>query len=193
MKKLILKNVPNLLSGYRILALPFILFFIFTGQRDAFFILLMINLITDILDGLIARSFHLETEFGAKLDSTADVCTYLCAIIGFIVLESNFLSSEKIWFMTMIALYAIAQIIALIKFKRNTHYHLYSNKITGYLQGFFVLFYYLGYETGFYFYLMMVFSYLAYLESIVITLFIEKLRSNVKGIYFMLRKNGRIA
>ena len=191
-KKLILNNVPNILSGYRIVALPFITFCIVYHYRDAFFILIMVNLVTDILDGLIARTFKLETEFGAKLDSTADIGTYLCAIIGFVVMENEFLSKNIIWFYFLIGLYVLAQIISIIKFKRNTHYHLYSNKITGYLQGLFFLFYYLEIYSTPYFYFMMIFSCLAYLESIIVTIFIKKLRSNVKGIYFMLKEYGRI-
>lgn len=193
MKKLILNNIPNFLSGYRILAVPPILYCIFTGQRDAFFILLMINLVTDILDGLIARTFKLQTEFGAKLDSTADLGTYLCAITGFLVLEQNFIQHYVYWFYCMILLYVLPQLTSFIRFKRNTHFHLYSSKLTGYLQGFFVLFYYLNFYVESYFYFMMVFSYLAYIESFIITLRIPQLRSNVQGIYFMLKKHKRIA
>src|SRR3546814_12982871 len=73
-------NVPNALSAYRILALPFIIHSIVTGDKQLFITLLSVNLITDILDGLIARVFRLQTELGAKLDSLADIGTYLMAL-----------------------------------------------------------------------------------------------------------------
>jgi Phosphatidylglycerophosphate synthase len=83
-------NVPNALSAYRILALPFISYALLTADKDLFILLLSINLISDILDGLIARLFNLQTEFGAKLDSVADIGTYLMAFIGMITLEKGF-------------------------------------------------------------------------------------------------------
>jgi len=192
MKKLILKNIPNILSGYRLVALPVILWAIFTGHRNLFFILIMVNLVTDILDGLIARTFKLETELGAFLDSTADMGTYLAAVTGFIVLEYDFISAYSIYFILLVGCYVLSQATAFIRFGRNTSYHLYSNKITGYIQGIFVLLYYLEKAPTAYFYFMIVFSCLAYLESFIITLFIPQLRSNVKGLYFILKEHHRI-
>ena len=100
-------NVPNALSAYRILALPFISYALFTADRDLFILLLSINLISDILDGLIARLFNLQTEFGAKLDSVADIGTYLMAFIGMITLEKGFVMAYKIEFILLIVLWII--------------------------------------------------------------------------------------
>lgn len=191
-KKLILKNVPNLLSWYRIVATPVILWSVYGHYRDLFFVLVMVNLVTDILDGLIARTFKLETDYGAKLDSTADMLTYISAVIGFIVFEFSFLQVFAVWFIALVGLYLLAQLAAVVKFGRNTHYHLYSNKITGYLQGVFLLLYYLESCPLSYFYFMVVFSCLAYLESLMVTICIPQLRSNVKGIYFMIKEHGSI-
>lgn len=69
-------NVPNALSAYRLVALPFIIASIFYGNKNLFITLITVNLITDFLDGFIARTFHLETELGAKLDSLAHTDLY---------------------------------------------------------------------------------------------------------------------
>jgi len=69
MKKENIYNVPNFLSFYRLLTFPLVLYFIYTGEENLFAIFLCVNLVTDILDGLIARMFNLKTKFGAKLDS----------------------------------------------------------------------------------------------------------------------------
>jgi cardiolipin synthase (CMP-forming) len=84
MQKKSLINVPNILSFYRIITFPFILYFILTGRENLFAIFIIINLVTDVLDGLIARAFNLETEFGARLDSMADNFTYVLAILGLV-------------------------------------------------------------------------------------------------------------
>lgn len=185
-------NVPNVLSAYRILALPFIVWTIVAGDKQSYIILLSVNLITDILDGLIARTFKLETEFGARLDSLADIGTYLMAFTGMIVLENAFVTEYRYAFFILMGMYALVQIIALIRFKRATSFHLYSSRIVGYVQGVFIFTYFVFGYTSWYFFLMLTVSYLAYLEAIIIVSVIPQLRSNVKGIYFMWKEHKRI-
>lgn len=184
-----LLNVPNALSAYRLFALPFILYAIYTANRNLFILLISINLISDILDGLIARLFNLQTEFGAKLDSVADIGTYLMAFLGMITLEKAFVSSYKIEFIILIALWIIPQLCALIKFRRFPSFHLWSYKVTGYVQGIFIFSYF---SVGFYqpyFYLMLLISCLAYLEELILVLMLPQLRSNLKSIFLVsLRK-----
>lgn len=184
-----LLNVPNALSAYRLFALPFILYAIYTANRNLFILLISINLISDILDGLIARLFNLQTEFGAKLDSVADIGTYLMAFLGMITLEKAFVSSYKVEFIILIALWIIPQLCALIKFRRFPSFHLWSYKVTGYVQGIFIFSYFtLGFYQP-YFYLMLLISCLAYLEELILVLMLPQLRSNLKSIFLVsLRK-----
>jgi cardiolipin synthase len=181
-------NIPNLLSAYRLMALPFIVYAIIQGDKQLYITLLSVNLITDILDGLIARTFKLETEFGARLDSLADIGTYLMAFSGMIILEHDFVSNYEIVFGVLVGLYITPQMISLIRFRRTTSLHLYSSKVTGYVQGIFIFSYFNWGFTDWYFYLMLACSYIAYTEALIILLFIPQLRSNVKGIYFMLKQ-----
>lgn len=178
-------NVPNALSAYRILALPFISYALLTADRDLFILLLSINLISDILDGLIARLFNLQTEFGAKIDSIADIGTYLMAFIGMITLQKGFVMAYKIEFILLIALWIVPQIYALIRFKRFPSFHLWSYKLTGYLQGIFIFSYFVLGFNSFYFHLMLTVSYLAYLEELVLVIILPKLQSNLKSIFLI--------
>jgi cardiolipin synthase len=186
-------NVPNALSVYRMVALPFIVYAIVTGNKQLYITLLSINLVTDILDGLIARTFKLETELGARLDSFADMGTYAMAFTGMIVLEKEFVSEHAVEFLLIIGLYALPQLISLIRFRRPTSFHLYSSKTLGYIQGIFIFTYFVFGYTPWYFYFMVIASCLVYLEALIIVSFISALRSNVKGIYFMLKEHNRIA
>src|ERR1019366_6670880 len=95
-------SIPNVLSGYRILALPFIVRAIFIEDRHLYITLLAINFITDILDGQIARRFGQETEFGAKLDSFADIGTTLMAFAGMVLLEWSFVLAHQYAFESVI-------------------------------------------------------------------------------------------
>ncbi|TND08141.1 MAG: CDP-diacylglycerol--glycerol-3-phosphate 3-phosphatidyltransferase [Bacteroidetes bacterium] len=191
MKKL-LRNIPNILSGYRLLVLPVIGWTIWKGERDLYALLMCISLVTDILDGLIARTFKLQTEFGAKLDSTADMGTYAMAFCGFIFLEKAFVHDMRWPFFIMLGFYITPQLLSFIRFRRNTSFHLYSSKITGYLQGIFLFTYFVWGYQAWYFWLMWTVSILAYTEALIIVLRIPQLRSNVKGLYWILKEKGKI-
>lgn len=78
----IVKHVPNALSGARIpLSLSLLLFRPFSFE---FFVVYLICGLTDAFDGLIARTFHVESPFGAKLDSAADFTFFAVALYLFI-------------------------------------------------------------------------------------------------------------
>jgi CDP-diacylglycerol--glycerol-3-phosphate 3-phosphatidyltransferase len=183
-------NVPNALSTYRILALPFISYAISTENRNLFIVLLSINLITDILDGLIARLFKLQTEFGAKLDSVADIGTYLMAFMGMITLEKAFVAAYKVEFILLILLWIAPQVYALIRFQRFPSFHLWSYKITGYLQGIFIFSYFVFGFHAIYFHLMLIVSCLAYLEELILVITLPKLQSNLKSIFLIQQQKG---
>jgi CDP-diacylglycerol--glycerol-3-phosphate 3-phosphatidyltransferase len=185
-------NLPNLLSGYRILAFPVILYLILTGQRTPFIVMLCINLVTDIADGYIARRFNLATEFGARLDSIADLGTYFLAFTGMLVIEHVFVQAHWVAFVLVMGLYVLQLLVCLARFRRPPHLHVYSAKLTGYLQGIFMLTYFACGYTAWYFYLMIAVTCIAYLEELLILLLIPALRSNVKGIYFMIKEHGSV-
>src|SRR5580765_5064165 len=75
-------TIPNILSLYRIIIFPFIFYLLVTKNESLFSLFITISLITDILDGLIARLFKMQTKIGAKLDSWADTGTYILAFIA---------------------------------------------------------------------------------------------------------------
>ena len=187
-----LLNVPNVLSAYRILALPFIIWSIVQGNKQLYITLLCINLITDILDGLIARTFGLETELGARLDSLADIGTYIMAFTGMIVLEDQFVGEHAIAFLVVMGLYAAPQIISLVRFRRATSFHLYSSKATGYVQGIFMFTYFLFGYASWYFYSMITISCMAYLEALILVISLPALRSNVKGLYWIMKEKRSV-
>ncbi|CAM3777795.1 CDP-alcohol phosphatidyltransferase family protein [Flavobacterium branchiophilum] len=182
-------NIPNLLSFYRLLAIPLIIWSLTTGQRNLFIILISINLITDVLDGWLARYFQLCTEFGARLDSLADIGTFLLSIWGFLTFEKTFVLAHQTAFVLLFSFYAIPQLVSLIKFRRPTSFHLYSNKFVGYVQGIFIFtFFVFGYHK-IYFYFMIVASCLADFEVFVLVLYMPKIKSNAKSLYHILKAN----
>ena len=81
-------NLPNALTIFRILALPFCAYALFKngGEDDSWriiaFTLFFIVGLSDVLDGKIARSRNQITEFGKLLDPIADKAMLATASIG---------------------------------------------------------------------------------------------------------------
>lgn len=82
-KKII--TVPNLLSMFRlILAFAFLMVYLNANDRNGYYTalgILVVSAITDVIDGKIARHFHMVSELGKILDPIADKVTQ-----GFVML-----------------------------------------------------------------------------------------------------------
>ncbi|MFM7021885.1 MAG: CDP-alcohol phosphatidyltransferase family protein [Flavobacteriales bacterium] len=181
-------NIPNLLSFYRLLTFPFILWMVYAGEETMFATFLCINLVTDILDGLIARTFKLQTQFGARLDSLADNGTYILAFLGIYQFKMEELS-DTVWMLWLfLAIFILGNLVSFVKFKKWPSLHLYSTKTGGYVQGifFFCLFAFDYYPALFYG--AMAFGYFSWIEEIVILLILKEMQSDVKGLYWVLKE-----
>ena len=162
--------------------------FLLAGNEKIFVILLVINLVTDVLDGFIARVFHMETEIGARLDSFADIGTYILAILGVFLFKWADFMPVQVYFYIFLGLFLLPILITLIKFGRTSSLHLYSSKIAGYIQGFF---FFTLFVFGFYpwfFWIMLMSGYIAFSEGVIIHLISKEIRSNAKGLYWVLKQ-----
>ena len=69
------RNIPNLLSAYRIVSVPVLLTLFFIGTETAIWantVIFFIACWTDYFDGVIARRNNYSTVFGQFLDATSD-------------------------------------------------------------------------------------------------------------------------
>ena len=83
-------NLPNKLTTLRVIMIPFFVFFLLwqNGENRTFrmiaLALFIIDSLTDLLDGKIARKYNLVTNFGKFMDPLADkllVCSALICLI----------------------------------------------------------------------------------------------------------------
>jgi cardiolipin synthase (CMP-forming) len=183
-------NIPNLITIYRLLAFPLILYFALAGKESLFAIFLVINLLTDAIDGFIARRFNLITEIGAKLDSFADNLTYVLVFIGIFIFKLDEILPYKVSFLVFIGCLLFTVFFSLVKFGKFPSFHMYITKIGGYLQGaFFICLFTVGFIAPFY-YFVICWGILGAIESIAIQLVIPEMRSNVKGLYWVLKEKN---
>lgn len=84
-------NLPNKLTLCRVILIPFFLFFLLTGYGGAYSRWIALGIfavasLTDLLDGKIARKYHLVTNFGKFMDPLADKLLVCSAMIAFVEL-----------------------------------------------------------------------------------------------------------
>ena len=78
--KTIAKQIPNILTIFRFILIPFIVLNLVYDSYIAAFIIFTISGLTDILDGFIARKFNFITNFGKLIDPLADKCTQIITL-----------------------------------------------------------------------------------------------------------------
>lgn len=181
-------NIPNILSLYRLLSFPFILLIAILEKEQIFVMLFIINLVTDILDGWIARRFNMQTEIGAKIDSIADIGSFILAFVGIYLFKSIEFTPHIVSFSWFIGLFVFSNVLSLFKFKKTPSLHLYSWKIGGYIQGFFFFTLFAFTFNRWFYYLMVTWGILSFIEHIIIQLISKKMLVNAKGLYWVLRK-----
>jgi len=82
-----LVTTPNLLSFTRGILGPVAMSFIVTGTPGALAVALVLMItaeFTDFLDGIVARRFGLETEYGKVIDPVCDSIYHLSVFVGFV-------------------------------------------------------------------------------------------------------------
>lgn len=126
-------TLPNLLTGSRFLFAPFLLWLAWFGHGNAFLIALALTFLTDALDGLIARLTRQVTQFGAKLDSWADLATYLAVGFGTWWLWRDIVHREDIYVYIIIACFIMPLTYSYIKFGKSTSYHTWLAKLSAIL------------------------------------------------------------
>ena len=97
-------NIANLLTGLRLVLVPVFLLVLFSGDghqyanRIAAFTIFAVAVITDRLDGQLARSYGMVTEFGKLADPIADKLLIGAALIGLSML------GDLPWWITVVIL-----------------------------------------------------------------------------------------
>jgi cardiolipin synthase len=75
-----MKHIPNILTIFRIVLIPFIVLSIVKEEFLLAIILFTVSSISDILDGVIARRFDLVSNFGKLMDPVADKLTQISIV-----------------------------------------------------------------------------------------------------------------
>ena len=170
--------IANIITISRIilsLILPFTI-----NNNIVFYIIYSICGLTDILDGYIARKTKTQSDFGAKLDTIADlIFAIIIAIIIFPIIVKN-----PIYIVLIICIFIIkisSIIINYIKYKEFAILHTYGNKITG-LTIFITMYFIYSKYLNICIYIVCFIAIISSIEELIINIKSKKLERNKKNI-----------
>jgi CDP-diacylglycerol--glycerol-3-phosphate 3-phosphatidyltransferase len=154
--------------------------------------MLAVSFFTDAIDGFLARRYKVVSVMGAKLDSIGDDLTVLAGTIGLFVFKPEFMRKEYIWLIFIFVLFLVQVISALIRYRTITSFHTWFAKMAAILQGsFLILAFLLPEPLRILFYIAVAVTALDLLEEIILTFHLPRPKSDVKGIYWLLKQKGK--
>ena len=80
-KKIVILNIPNVISFFRLLSVPLLVWLILHQFNQAAFWIFVAACISDAVDGYIAKTFNLKTQLGGFLDPIADKALLICVFL----------------------------------------------------------------------------------------------------------------
>jgi CDP-diacylglycerol--glycerol-3-phosphate 3-phosphatidyltransferase len=173
-------TVPNVISIVRLTAAPGLIVLAALEMGMAFLALSILLLLTDWVDGRIARAWKQETTFGARLDAISDVAIYVCIAVGIWLLRPEEFWAERYWLMTIVASYLLSLAVCFAKFGCLPNYHTRLAKTSWLLVTVGVIAFIVGYVWPIRLAMAVVIA--ANFESIAVTLALRQWRTDVNSL-----------
>jgi phosphatidylglycerophosphate synthase len=181
-----MRLIPNKITAIRFLAIPVMWGMAYFHQLKFIGIGLVIGLISDLLDGAVARKLGQTSQFGSKFDSLSDQLIQISALIWVLWLMPEMIKENWILSILGISIYFFSLMVGLIKFKQLANLHLYLSKLGG-------LFLYIllihAFLTGNYhetlFILAAIFFILSSTETLVLQLKFKQVDPNMGSIFLI--------
>src|SRR6185312_7156238 len=127
-----MKRIPLALILIRALFGVIILFLAIFYPQNAqvpIVTLMVIGLLTDIFDGIIARRFNVSTLLLRRLDSTIDQLFWICVIVATYVLHPDFFKTNALKLYMIGTAELLAYIVCFIKFRKEVATHAIASKV----------------------------------------------------------------
>jgi phosphatidylglycerophosphate synthase len=181
-------RIINVITLYRIVTFPLLVFLILNNQIDIFKWFLLASFATDAIDGFLARKYHATSVLGAKLDSIGDDLTVLAAVIGLFVTKFDFIEKELTLILILFCLFFIQLTFALTRYKKMSSFHTYLAKTAAVITAIFLLsVFFLDKIIYPLFYASFIITAIELIEETIIIFVLPKWRTNVRGLYWILK------
>lgn len=179
-------TIPNLLTAFRMLCVPILLLLAWQGYEAVFMGVLAAAFLSDAFDGLAARLTGQVSQFGARLDSWADVSLFVTITISAWWLWPGIFHSEAVYIVVVMASYLLPAIVGYLKFRDFTSYHTWIVKCAVGAIGVSLYVFFLG-GPVWPFRWAAALCVLAAIEEIAITAVSKELHSDVRSLWDVLR------
>ncbi|WP_299677356.1 CDP-alcohol phosphatidyltransferase family protein [uncultured Dokdonia sp.] len=188
-----MKHVPLALIAFRGIA-AFVIFGISFAFREAavpfIMVLMYLGLISDILDGIIARKHQVATAALRRLDSQADMLFWLSIGLSTWFIYPNLILDHILEVRILLSLEVFCYVVSLLKFKKESASHAFLSKLWG-LTLLAVFTSMLGFQyAGIVFYISLIVGYIAHVDRLFITLLLPEWTHDVPSSYhaYLIRK-----
>jgi CDP-diacylglycerol---glycerol-3-phosphate 3-phosphatidyltransferase len=127
-------KLPYLLILFRLLLGPFMIYLTYSfgaSLRRLLAGLLLLGILSDIFDGIIARKQGISTTFMRRLDSQVDVVFWLCAGWCGWVLNPEIIIGNRYAIITLFVMEGLTYAFSFAKFGKETCTHALLSKLWG--------------------------------------------------------------
>ena len=121
--------MPNLLSAFRIVCAPVLLVLAWHGSKGSFLTLFALGLVSDALDGALARRLGQESDSGARLDQWADFTLWASLPLGVWWLWPEIVRREAPYAILAIVCLLLPTAMAYAKYRAVPCYHTWWAKL----------------------------------------------------------------
>lgn len=186
-------TIPQKLILFRFLIAPIIIFLAYyLGDHSRMLIvfLMVLGILSDIFDGIIARRMGISTVKLRKLDSQVDLVFWLSIGGSAFLLDPEIIADHKIYIVAVLLMEGLCYLVSFIRFQKAPSIHAIVSKIWGItlLICFIAL---IGFgRAGFPFKLAIYWGLVSQLEVILILCVLPEWQSDVPSIYhaYLIRK-----
>ncbi|RME33963.1 MAG: CDP-alcohol phosphatidyltransferase [Gammaproteobacteria bacterium] len=183
-------TIPNAMSLLRLLLAPVLLLLAFQGRGHAFLAVVVVAFLLDYTDGTVARLLHQVSELGDKLDSWGDFAIFTTYFAGAWLLWPETMQRQALWMGLVAASIAVPVLVALLRFGETTAYHTWSVKLASGCTAPASIILFLG-GPDWPFHAATFLCLLAAAEETAITLLLDRPRTNIRSVLFLLRDSPR--
>ncbi len=186
-KSTVWRHVPNALSLARIVCAPVLVLMALAGEQAIYTWVLVPALLTDAVDGWIARACGLQSRLGASLDSLGDSLLWCAGLAGLLAFQRDVLAANRWLIGAVVAAWMLENVLAWLRYRRLSSFHTVLSKIAGVLLSVYIGVLFLFGHWDALLWLAAVASLLASAEEIWLLALLPEWRADVKGVWWLRR------
>jgi CDP-diacylglycerol--glycerol-3-phosphate 3-phosphatidyltransferase len=129
-----MKNIPLVLIGFRFVLGPVMIGLTYaygSSIRIVLLAALLLGILSDIFDGIIARKHGVSTASLRRMDSQTDLVFWICAGWCSWLLNPEIIIQNRIAIITIFVMEGLTYVFSFLKFKKETCTHALLSKLWG--------------------------------------------------------------